>query len=56
MPLLAITERELEALADAIHQTFGELALAKQATLALRPRLEHSLAVEKWLDFYRELS
>ena len=51
-----ITEREPEPLADAIHQTLGELAPAKQAALALRARLEHSLAVEKWLDFYRDLS
>ena len=51
-----ITDREPEALAEAIHQALGELGVAKQAVLALRPRLELSLAVEKWLDLYRELA
>ncbi len=51
-----VTDREPDALAEAIHQVLGKLALAKEAVLTLRPKLDHSLSMDKWLDLYRELS
>jgi UDP-glucose:(heptosyl)LPS alpha-1,3-glucosyltransferase len=51
-----ISGRDPEALADAIHQTLGELALARDAALSLRPKLDLSFCMDKWLDLYRELS
>lgn len=51
-----VTTRDPEALADAMAAVFGDLAIARQAALDLRPRFALSETVAKWLELYGELS
>ncbi len=51
-----VTSRDPEALADAIAAVLGDLGAARQAALALRPRLALPQAVAKWLELYGALS